>query len=124
MAAPNLWELFRWDRPLKWTGSERYKDFISIMQISDKVLALGVLRAAALSSLSLFPPPWSAGTLRALKCSYILPAAFYSTPVLWIAPPAHFPEGPKTFRHPRSLGASCTGPGLLAAWKSLSLRKS
>lgn len=108
MAAPDLWELFRWDRPLKWTGPERYKDFISIMQMSGKVPALGVLRAAALSLLSLLPPPRSAGTLRALKCFYVVPAAFYSTPVLWIAP-RHIPEGPKTFGQPRSPGPTALG---------------
>lgn len=57
VASSNLWELFRWDRPLKWAGPERYKDIISIMQMSGNVPDLPVGRAAVLSSLSLFPPP-------------------------------------------------------------------
>lgn len=48
-----------------------------------------------------------------------IPAALPSPSVLWIVHKKKSSEGPKTFGE-RSLGASSTGPGLLAARKSLS----
>lgn len=123
MASSNLWELFRWDRPLKWAGPERYKDIISIMQMSGNVPDLPVGRAAVLSSLSLFPPPQVCRHPKSPEvfqhCTRRLP--FYSCPL--DCPQEKIPEGPKTFGA-CSLGASLTGPGLLAARKSFSLRKS
>lgn len=118
-----FWELFRWDRPLKWAGPERYKDIISIMQMSGNVPSLGMRRAAVLSSLPLFPPPQVRRHPKIPEvfqhCTRRLP--FHICPL--DCPEEKIPEGPKTFGA-YSLMASCTGPGLLAAGKSFSLRKS
>lgn len=120
---PTFWELFRWGRPLKWAGPERYKDIISIMQMSGNVPSLGMGWAAVLSSLSLFPPPQVRRHPKIPEvfqhCTRRLPFHICSLD----CPEEKIPEGPKTFGA-YSLVASRTGPSLLAAGKSFSLRKS
>lgn len=95
---PTFWELFRWDRPLKWAGPERHKDIISIMQMSGNVPSLGMGRVAVLSSLSLFPPPQVRRHPRSLKCFNTVPSRlpFHICPL--DCPEEKNPRGAQDFR--------------------------
>lgn len=92
---PTFWELFRWGRPLKWAGPERYKDIISIMQMSGNVPSLGMGWAAVLARSPCSHLLRSAGTRRSLKCFNTVPAAFPSISVLWVAQKKKCPRGPR-----------------------------